>query len=335
MSRIALDVRALTKDFGSLQLRYARGLGAEIAEDYEVVVLYRHPFQLDMVQGAFTAAQGIKPHLGTSRSVNSALNDLDVRIVLTLGPRFRRWGSRFKVVGLALDSFGSVTRNNKRPRGLDRLVTSSVELANALKNRNPKSPQATCVYPGVGELIARSDLPATAPSKKLLYAGVWNTGAMGQHLVESIKVLGDFELEFLRPLSDSAKREVLKIAGSSADRVFFRPGLSSKGLQGELSTYFAVIFVDAVEGFGLTPMDCMALGVPVIVSKTALMQELAGPTGTYFVPTEPLSLAAKVRELQLVGAWRRTSEAGWRRASQFLWSNSALKLKRLFDELIG
>ena len=86
-------------------------------------------------------------------------------------------------------------------------------------------------------------------------------------------------------------------------------------------------FPSRYEGFGLPPIEAMACGCPVIVSRAASMPEVCGNAALYCDPDLPETLAAGIRRL-LCDRDLRTKLIlrGTERARQFSWDASARKL---------
>ncbi len=86
----------------------------------------------------------------------------------------------------------------------------------------------------------------------------------------------------------------------------------------------AFIYPSIYEGFGLPPLEAMACGSPVIVSRIPALEETTGDAAMLFNHTSESDLAEKI--LGLVtdeNATERLSDAGLKRASQFSWERTA------------
>lgn len=76
------------------------------------------------------------------------------------------------------------------------------------------------------------------------------------------------------------------------------------------------------EGFGLTVLEAMAAGVPVIAARSLAVEEVCGPAARYVDPDDPEALCAEL--LGLDGARRAAMAAAGRvRAEGFSWEASA------------
>ncbi len=86
----------------------------------------------------------------------------------------------------------------------------------------------------------------------------------------------------------------------------------------------ALVYPSRYEGFGLPPLEAMAVGCPVVCSNGGAIPEVVGPAGAYIDPSQPESLAAALLDLldnpHAVEALRR---AGTARCAQFSWDLAA------------
>ncbi len=58
----------------------------------------------------------------------------------------------------------------------------------------------------------------------------------------------------------------------------------------------ALVQTSRYEGFGLTPLEGMASGVPVVVARASSMPEVGGDVAQYFTPDDPADLARVIAE---------------------------------------
>ncbi|MBO9520726.1 MAG: glycosyltransferase family 4 protein [Nocardioidaceae bacterium] len=75
------------------------------------------------------------------------------------------------------------------------------------------------------------------------------------------------------------------------------------------------------EGFGLPPLEAMAVGTPVAASAVASIPEVCGNAAILFDPDDPRSIAAGVE--QAIGAGDRLRDLGLKRAAEFTWERCA------------
>jgi D-inositol-3-phosphate glycosyltransferase len=110
----------------------------------------------------------------------------------------------------------------------------------------------------------------------------------------------------------------------------------------ELKYYYAAsdVFVTTpwYEPFGITPLEAMACGVPVIGSKVGGIKYsvLDGETGFLIPPDKPEALAERIGRFMTNLELRNTMGLKARKwvSDRFTWSFVALTMKRLYDTII-
>jgi glycosyltransferase involved in cell wall biosynthesis len=86
----------------------------------------------------------------------------------------------------------------------------------------------------------------------------------------------------------------------------------------------ALVHPSLHEGFGLTPLEAMSAGTPVIAARSPGVVEVCGDAVLYVDPRDPAALAAELARVAADEGLRRDlSERGRRRAAEFSWARSA------------
>jgi glycosyltransferase involved in cell wall biosynthesis len=97
----------------------------------------------------------------------------------------------------------------------------------------------------------------------------------------------------------------------------------------------AYITPSIYEGFGLTPLEAMACGVPAIVANRTSLPEVVGKAGLVVEP-EVDDLAAAIRALMTDDDLRvRLAAASLERAGTFTWANAARSTAAVYHEVIA
>jgi glycosyltransferase involved in cell wall biosynthesis len=83
-------------------------------------------------------------------------------------------------------------------------------------------------------------------------------------------------------------------------------------------------FPSFVEGFGLPPVEAMALGCPTIVSNTSCLPEICGDAALYASPIDADEWFERFLQLRHDSRLRRSLiERGYQRAKRYRWARSA------------
>ena len=85
------------------------------------------------------------------------------------------------------------------------------------------------------------------------------------------------------------------------DRVEFRSYVPDEELSSLYARASAFAFLSEYEGFGLTPLEALANGVPVVVLDTPVAREVYGPAAQYVAPGDMEGTASALRTLLTTG----------------------------------
>lgn len=108
------------------------------------------------------------------------------------------------------------------------------------------------------------------------------------------------------------------------DRVHFVDYVSDQDLPLVYNLASAFVFPSRYEGFGFTPLEAMACGVPVIASNASSLPEVIGGAGLLIPPNDVTGFAHAMSALSANVAGRNDLRAlGLERASFFTWQRAA------------
>jgi glycosyltransferase involved in cell wall biosynthesis len=108
-------------------------------------------------------------------------------------------------------------------------------------------------------------------------------------------------------------------AGMRAER-----GVSPARLAELYAGAAALVHPSLYEGFGLTALEAMCAGTPVIAADAPGVREVCGDAALYCNPLDPASFAAAMASVGADPALRaRLSERGRERSGEFSWDASA------------
>ncbi|HLG91738.1 MAG TPA: glycosyltransferase family 1 protein, partial [Acidimicrobiales bacterium] len=116
-----------------------------------------------------------------------------------------------------------------------------------------------------------------------------------------------------------------------ADRVVRLGYLGQAERAGLLRGAAVFAYPSVYEGFGLPPLEAMAVGVPVVCTRAGALPEVVGQAALLVEPGDPEALAGAIACLLDDQAARaRLIEAGRRRAAEFSWGSCAAGLEALY-----
>lgn len=153
------------------------------------------------------------------------------------------------------------------------------------------------------------------------------------------KLLNDYRLDLQLVLAGAKGwlyEEVFQLVADldMADDVLFPGRVSTEDLVSLYNAAEALVAPSIYEGFGLTPLEAMACGTPVIVSNVSSLPEVVGDAGILVDPYDVEELA--------VAMWRAVSdselregliEKGLKRAGFFSWDRAAKETLEVYHRL--
>ena len=105
-------------------------------------------------------------------------------------------------------------------------------------------------------------------------------------------------------------------------------------LRGLYESALCFVFPSLYEGFGIPPLEAMALGCPVIVSSTSALPETCGAAALYVEPLDATSLAQQIRTIHDDTAVRkRLIRAGHDRVRRYRWEDTASSILEIATDV--
>jgi glycosyltransferase involved in cell wall biosynthesis len=90
------------------------------------------------------------------------------------------------------------------------------------------------------------------------------------------------------------------------------------------------------EGFGITPLEAMACGTPVVVSNTTALPEVVGQAGLLVPPEDIGAIAAAIQQLyEQPETYSHLVKAGCDRAQSFTWTAHAERVASVYETLVN
>ena len=126
-----------------------------------------------------------------------------------------------------------------------------------------------------------------------------------------------------------------KVAHELGDRVEFTGYVDDDQLKQLYRKAKLFLFPSLYEGFGLPPLEAMACGCPVIVSKAASLPEICGDAAYYVNPYDVEDIAKGIYTvLTDEGLQKELIRKGLQRVKLFSWEKSARELINIFRSCV-
>lgn len=110
--------------------------------------------------------------------------------------------------------------------------------------------------------------------------------------------------------------------------------LSKPKLKYVYSEASAFVYPSLYEGFGLPPVEAMASGTPVVVSKTTSIPEVVGEAGIFVDPNDTDSIVDGLyRVLSDEQKRRELINSGKKRAEKYTWQSAVEKTKDILEDV--
>lgn len=120
------------------------------------------------------------------------------------------------------------------------------------------------------------------------------------------------------------------------ERVRFPGSLDDGDLALLLNRATLAVLPSLDEGFGLTGLEAVACGAPLIATRSSALPEVLGDGGFYFEPGDENELYAHLAGLLAGADLRRTlRERGLERIATLSWAGAARRLMSVFDEVFA
>jgi glycosyltransferase involved in cell wall biosynthesis len=154
-------------------------------------------------------------------------------------------------------------------------------------------------------------------------------------------------LEKLAPVAAALAREGVELVWAGDRRPYFAAAAAAAGVRSvgyvpdaELPGLYAgaraFVLASRYEGFGLTCLEAMACGTPVVAADRAALPDTCGEAALLVDPDDPDAITGAVMRVATDTALREDlRRRGPARAGEFSWDQTAARVDALLSELPG
>ena len=177
------------------------------------------------------------------------------------------------------------------------------------------------------------------PVQFLLFVGRLNVRKNIENLLKAILLLNDTQIQLVIVGKADWKTPDLNELLSKPEmkkRIIMTGAVTDEELILIYSMAKIFCFPSFAEGFGLPPLEAMASGIPVIVSKTTALPEVCGNAAIYIDPEKPESIAIAIDTLlNDVDLYEEQKLKGLRQVKQFSWTHSAKAFMKSINNAVN
>jgi glycosyltransferase involved in cell wall biosynthesis len=182
------------------------------------------------------------------------------------------------------------------------------------------------VYNGAGDCFFESPPAGRASTAKrrprFLSVGGANAFDGGAALVRIARVLQREMPEAKLWIAGDCHREPWRRQLRAMDNVVWHGFLSSERMIVEMRRASALLYVPAVESFGIIGVEAMALGLPIVARPSTALPEVLGDAAVWIDPDNPASVVQGLKAVVEDEPRREELIAtGRQRAQRYRWSN--------------
>ena len=184
---------------------------------------------------------------------------------------------------------------------------------------------------------ARSKYAALEPAKPYVFALGSRSRSKNLDLIRSLAPeLGAKSIRIIVAGDSNTKVFSRRESGCDKNNVIDLGRVDDDDLVYLLKNCLCFVFPSYHEGFGIPPIEAMAVGAPVISSNAASMPEVLGEAALYCEPDHRSAWIAAVLRLNDDPALRADLiERGHSQAAKYRWQDSALRFLNLADQMLS
>jgi glycosyltransferase involved in cell wall biosynthesis len=227
-------------------------------------------------------------------------------------------------------------------KGAQNVVVPSQAVADDLHTLFGPQIPTTVTHEGVAETYLQAPLvkKLTTVEPVILYVGSLYPHKNLRVVLEALRGLPEFRLQVV-----SARSVFTTDFEAEAERLGVRKQVELLGYQPDEKVLelaqksVALVQPSTSEGFGLTGLEGLAMGVPVVASDLAVFTELYGDHTLYFEQHDAAALSNLIRKLWKQPLSVSARQDGQRHARHFTWEKTTDKtwnvLSKAWENLYG
>lgn len=190
----------------------------------------------------------------------------------------------------------------------------------------------------IDAMAKSTDSSKLVPKRYILSVGTLQPRKNFARLIEAVSLIKDKEISLVIVGKKGWLYDDILAAPEKfgiKNRVQFLDFVPDSALPELYKNAACFVLPSLYEGFGLPVLEAMSYGVPVVVSSTSSLPEIAGDAGIYVDPEDAANIASGITQALTEPAKERASRvsAGKKRVKAFTWDNAAEKVMSVLEEV--
>jgi glycosyltransferase involved in cell wall biosynthesis len=175
------------------------------------------------------------------------------------------------------------------------------------------------------------------PGRYVIAVGAVSARKNPGPVIASLAAVGELRLVMAGPPGAGADRVVDDVRKRGlTDRVRMTGWLAREELVALVAGAAALVHPSLDEGFGMTPLEAMAAGVPAVVSDAGALPATVGDAACVVPVGDPDAWATALEKVIGDAAFRADLVVkGRRRAAQFTWARTARETAEVYQACLG
>lgn len=228
-----------------------------------------------------------------------------------------------------------------------RIITiSEASRADLTDRLNIARSKITVIYPGPFSNSAPASLQEMVrvrnalqlPATYLLYLGINKPHKNLERLVRSFASIETDAVLVIAGHWDARYPQVKEFVAANdlQARILFRHDIAEADVVPLLAAATAFVFPSRHEGFGLPPLEAMAVGTPVVCSNVSAMPEVVGDAALLFEPLDTAAMTDAIARIMSDANLRATlREKGLIQVNKFSWERAAQETLGVYRETLA
>lgn len=203
-----------------------------------------------------------------------------------------KWVYWIKYLGYKIITYAAIKRAQK-------IFVPSQTIQNTLEKYYPKSHHKIIITKeGIADHFKRTNTKRNLNSKQIVYTGSLYPHKNIQIVINALKSLPNYKLIIIgsRSVFQNKTRQLIKKLNLEK-QVSFPGYISDQELLNTYHNSLALVQPSLSEGFGLTGVEAMSSGLPVLASDIAIFREIYQDGALYFNPYSSKSFVKAIEDL--------------------------------------